>query len=420
MIEIERQFQTDDSSDFRLAVHIQHGLALITEFQTRIHIGKSDTLLRIAVKSGGRIGERTPHFCEDILRHPGAVVRDLDHQISTLLIYMDVDKEFLVIPRETVHDRIFHEGLQCKLQERIPAVGFTGIYGIIELVLKPDLLDLKIMGDMDELIIKSGRIFFRFNTVSHHLAERIRHNGDLGQMIERSDARDRLQDVVEKMRVDLGLERFHLGVLLLYLELVFLLDQEIDPVEHRVEGSGELADLIGRDNAGVLADIAAAHGFHSAGQLLCGGGDPCGHDPCHDKTCNEYEHAQYQTVYGVATDIRGVYGPWDQRTDTPSGILHSDRYCHILFPVEGDGLLGCTFSEKRDIAGLFGDAPGRIMDDTPRVREYDGLHVRVQVQRIRERDEVRELYIKVEEPPVLITGVKAGGLADDRDYCAVG
>ena len=46
-----------------------------------------------------------------------------------------------------------------------------------------------------------------------------------------------------------------------------------------------------------------------------------------------------------------------------------------------------------------GDAPGRIMDDTPRVREYDGLHVRVQVQRIRERDEVRELYIKVEEPP---------------------
>ena len=26
-----------------------------------------------------------------------------------------------------------------------------------------------------------------------------------------------------------------------------------------------------------------------AGQLFRGGGDPCGHDPCHDKTCNEYE-----------------------------------------------------------------------------------------------------------------------------------
>ena len=91
--------------------------------------------------------------------------------------------------------------------------------------------------------------------------------------------------VVQKVRIDLGLQHLIAGILQKQLLFVIFMDQGVDLAEHRVHIAGQRADLIGGRHGGQHGaggvKIAALHSLDRLAQGMHRAGDKARH-PQHD------------------------------------------------------------------------------------------------------------------------------------------
>ncbi|MNC55809.1 hypothetical protein D3C75_1053610 [compost metagenome] len=87
---------------------------------------------------------------------------------------------------------------------------------------------------------------------------------------------DNLQGVVQKMRIDLRLQRPQLIGFIGQLQPVFPQNQIIDRIHHAAEMLGQHTDLIIARTADLHLQITGTHLIHIPGQLLDRGSDPEG------------------------------------------------------------------------------------------------------------------------------------------------
>ena len=116
------------------------------------------------------------------------------------------------------------------------------------------------------------RLPFAIDTVAEDRRQRFGDRPDVGDAVGQGDSADRLQRVVQKVGINLRLQRPYLRPILLALLLHNLLEKPLDAIRHAIELIGEGAQIAVGEGGNALGEMSVAEAGDGGDEGRQGGG----------------------------------------------------------------------------------------------------------------------------------------------------
>ncbi len=154
----------------------------------------------------------------------GAIVADTDFDRRIMILFPDGNLDTTVSRSllQSVHDGIFHQGLQQKPGNHGFGKGFVYVPEDLKAIIVPGLLDFHIFAAMFQLLVQGDKGIGSFQGEPHDIGEIFHHLIGVSLFALRQGQDfivDGLQGIVQKVRIDLVLQRLELGGLQTELSL---------------------------------------------------------------------------------------------------------------------------------------------------------------------------------------------------------
>ena len=156
-------------------------------------------------------------------------------------------------------DAVLDERLQDQLDRCVPEQSLIQVVMHMKLVPEPDLLDRDIIPHKIDFLLQQNDALPFIQRHSVILGQIIDHLVHLHSPFFDRKGRDGGQGVVQKMGIDLGLERIQLRLLPCDLLHVHVMDQGLYGRGHLIERKGHLADLVMPHRLNRQPEIPALH-----------------------------------------------------------------------------------------------------------------------------------------------------------------
>lgn len=170
-----------------------------------------------------------------------AVVADAD--VDRVLFLPDADAHPAALPLwfQPVHNAVFHERLDGQLGQRvIQDFRILEVDGVLQLFLEPLFLQRQIIFHIFQLFAEGNGLLAVMDDVCAQQLRQVLHGRADGGLAGRHAAHvDQLQNVENKVRLDLGFQLADFRIAQEKALLVDLIKQGVQPVGHIVEGMGE-------------------------------------------------------------------------------------------------------------------------------------------------------------------------------------
>ena len=164
-------------------------------------------------------------------------------------------------------DRVLHKRLERQLQDPVPIDVRIDINPVIKDILVSDLLYLQIAADVQFLVPDRNEL----SSVTERKLEKVRQRHDhvfcLFLLVPFNKPHDRIERVVQEMRIDLFLQKPKLSVAHLSLIILDLGNHDLQMAGHIIDRARHAPDLIPGIHAGPGAEIAVRNALRDPCQL---------------------------------------------------------------------------------------------------------------------------------------------------------
>ena len=172
---------------------------------------------------------------QSLLIHAHTIIYDINYHILTFHISMDFKKSFTVLILQSMIDRILHDRLQYKTNDRNMGNTRFHLYLKLQLILITHFLDGKITSHIFNFLPDRNELILITDALPEQSCKRSCHNYHFFILLSLSHPYNRIQCIIQKMWINLRLKCFQFYFSFLFLLLYILFHQLTDPVGHHIK-----------------------------------------------------------------------------------------------------------------------------------------------------------------------------------------